>query len=90
VSKALFLPVSIGGGLLAGFIGKKLFSLIWGAIDDQEPPRAEHRDVSLPKLGFALLIEGGLFSLIRGLVDHSSRHAFTRLTGTWPGEEKAG
>lgn len=87
MSKVLFLPVSIGGGLLAGLIGKKLFGLIWGVIDDQEPPGAEHRDVSLPKLGLALLIEGALFSLIRGLVDHGSRHAFTRLTGAWPGEE---
>jgi Protein of unknown function (DUF4235) len=88
VSKILFLPISIGGGLLAGLIGKKLLSLIWGAIDDQEPPNAEHRDVSLPKLGFALLIEGALFSLIRGLVDHGSRHAFRRVTGSWPGEDK--
>ena len=40
MSKVTFLPVSIGGGLLAGLIGKKLFGVIWGAIDDQEPPSA--------------------------------------------------
>ena len=28
--KITFLPVSIGGGLLAGLIAKKLFGLIWG------------------------------------------------------------
>jgi hypothetical protein len=88
VSKVLFLPVSISGALLAGLIGKRLFGLIWSRIDDQEPPKAAHREVSLPKLGLALLIEGALFSLIKGLVDHGSRHAFTRLTGTWPGEEQ--
>jgi len=87
MSKVLFLPVSIGSGLLAGAIGKKLFGLVWGRFDDQEPPRAEHRDVSLPKLGLALVLEGALFSLIRGLLDHGSRHAFTRVTGTWPGDE---
>jgi len=32
--KIAFLPVSIGGGLLAGLIAKKLFGLIWGTISD--------------------------------------------------------
>ena len=88
MSKLMFLPVSIGGGLLAGLVGKKLFGLIWGAIDDQEPPSAEHREVSLPKLAIALLVQGALFSLIKGLVDHGSRHAFARVTGAWPGDEQ--
>jgi hypothetical protein len=88
VGKLIFLPFSIGGGLLAGLIGKKVFEAIWGVIDDHEPPKAEHREVSLPKLVAALAIEGALFALIRGLVDHASRHAFTRVTGAWPGEER--
>ena len=29
-----------------------------------------------------------IFRAIRGLVDHGTRHAFTRLTGSWPGEER--
>lgn len=88
MSKVVFLPVSVGGGLLAGLIGKKLFGLLWGVIDDQEPPQPEHRDVRLGKLALALVIEGALFSLIKGFADHGSRHAFTRLTGAWPGENE--
>jgi hypothetical protein len=88
MGKVLFLPVSIGGGVLAGLIGKKLFGLIWGAIDDQQPPQSEHRDLHLGKLTLALAIEGALFSLIKGFVDHGSRHAFARLTGSWPGDEE--
>ncbi len=87
MSKVFFLPVSVGGGLLAGLIGRKLFNLTWGVIDDQEAPKAEHRDVSVLKLVIALLIQGALFALIRGLIDHGSRHAFARMTGAWPGEE---
>lgn len=88
MSKAIFLPVSVGGGLLAGLIGKKLFSLLWGIVDDEEPPKAEHRQINVPKLVVALVFEGALFALIRGLVDHGSRHAFARVTGAWPGEER--
>jgi hypothetical protein len=86
--KLMFLPVSISSGLIAGLIGKKLFGLIWGVLDDQEPPSAEHREVNVLKLIAALVIEGALFSLIKGLVDHGSRHAFARVTGTWPGDEQ--
>jgi Protein of unknown function (DUF4235) len=86
--KLMFLPVSISSGLIAGLIGKKLFGLIWGVLDDQEPPSAEHREVNVLKLIAALVIEGALFSLIKGLVDHGSRHAFARVTGAWPGDEQ--
>ena len=34
MGKLVFLPVSLGGGLLAGVIGKNLFGVIWGLIDD--------------------------------------------------------
>ena len=88
MGKLIFLPFSIGGGLLAGLIGRKLFEVIWGVIDDEEAPKPEHREISMAKLVIALAIEGALFALIRGLVDHGSRHAFTRVTGSWPGEER--
>jgi hypothetical protein len=38
MAKVLFIPVSIGGGLLAGFVSKKIFDQIWGLIDQEEPP----------------------------------------------------
>jgi hypothetical protein len=85
--KYVFVPFSILGGILAGLIGKKIFEQIWGLIDDQEPPDAEHREVNYVKLAAALLLEGAIFRLIRGFFDHSARHGFHRMTGSWPGEE---
>jgi hypothetical protein len=86
--KFVFLPVSIVGGLVAGLIGKKLFEQAWGLIDDQEPPEAKHREVQYPKLAGALLLEGAIFRLVRGLFDHGARRGFERFTGSWPGEEQ--
>jgi hypothetical protein len=84
----LFLPFSLAIGFLAGLIAKKSFERVWGMIDDQEPPDAEHREVSYVKLVAALAIEGAIFRLVKGLVDHGSRRAFARATGAWPGEEE--
>jgi hypothetical protein len=85
--KYAFIPVSVAGGLLAGFVSKKVFEQIWGLVDDIEPPEAKHRYVDYRKLIPALLIEGAIFRLMRGAVDHTSRRGFARLTGSWPGEE---
>jgi len=86
--KVLFLPLSIIGGLLAGMVGKKVFARVWSLIDDQEPPQAEHREISRPKLVAALALEGAVFGATRGIFDHQARRSFQRFTGSWPGEEK--
>jgi len=85
--KILFIPFSIAGGLLAGFLGKKLFEGLWGVVDDEEPPDAEYRQISLVKLAIALALEGAIFRVVKGLFDHGARRTFERLTGSWPGEE---
>ena len=56
----------------------RLFQFIWGRFDDQEPPDPEHRDVSWPKLAAALALQGAIFRLVRGIVDHGARTAFFR------------
>jgi hypothetical protein len=86
MAKLLFIPVGVLGGLAAGFVGKKLFDLVWGLIDDEEPPEPEHRDVSWGKLLLANALQGAIFRASRAAADHASRQAFARLTGTWPGE----
>lgn len=88
MKKILFLPFSILSGLIAGFISKKLFEQIWGLIDREEPPDAQHRDVSLAKLVAALVLEGAIFRAVRGLTDHHSRKGFAKVTGAWPGDER--
>jgi Protein of unknown function (DUF4235) len=87
--KLLFTPISIGAGMLAGLIGTKLFERLWSLIDDEEPPSPEHREFSWPKLIAALLVEGAIFRLVKGLTDHGARRAFAKGTGSWPGEERA-
>jgi hypothetical protein len=88
MAKLLFTPFSIAAGLLAGFLGKKLFEQIWGMVDEEEPPEGKHRDISVPKMLIALAIEGAIFRAVKGASDHYAREGFMRLTGTWPGEEE--
>jgi hypothetical protein len=87
MAKFLFIPVSLGGGLVAGFVSKKVFDQLWGLIDEEEPPSSKHRDIDWRKLLLAAAVQGAIFRAMREASDHYSRRAFARTTGTWPGEE---
>jgi len=84
--KLVFAPLGIVAGLLAGFAAQKGFERIWALIDDEDPPEADQRDVPLSKLIAALALEGAIFRLTKGIVDHGARGGFARLTGAWPGD----
>ena len=86
MAKLIFTPVGLLAGLISGLIGKKLFQRIWAAIDEQHPPKPQERVAPLGKLALALVLEGALFRLVKGIAEHGSRQAFSRLTGAWPGE----
>jgi len=88
VSKILFVPFSVAGGLVAGILGRKAFEGLWGLFDDEDAPDPKHREISWKKLIPALLLEGAIFRAARGLFDHGTRRAFGRATGAWPGEER--
>jgi hypothetical protein len=85
MSRLFFAPFGLIGGLLAGVVGKKTFEGLWRVIDGQETPDPKQREVSWQKLALALLLEGAIFRTVRGLFDHASRRAFSKLTGSWPG-----
>jgi Protein of unknown function (DUF4235) len=89
VSKVLFLPFGLAGGILAGLIGKKTFEGVWSLVDDEQAPDPKQREVAWRKLIPALLLEGAIFRIARGLADHGARIAFSRLVGAWPGDERA-
>jgi hypothetical protein len=61
---------------------------VWGLIDKEEPPTPKHSEPSWLKLVAALLVEGAIFRVVRGLADHNARRGFAWLTGSWPGEER--
>lgn len=86
--KLIFTPVGVLGGLLAGVIGSKIFERIWSLIDEEDAPEPKYREIAIGKLLVALLLQGAIARLIRGLVDHGMRHGFARLTGEWPGDER--
>ena len=74
--------------LFSAPVGKKVFEGLWSLVDNEEAPDPSHRDVPWKKVLPALLLEGAIFRTVRGVVDRASRKGFSKLTGSWPGEER--
>jgi Protein of unknown function (DUF4235) len=85
--KLLFIPFSLVSGLLAGFLGRKLFEQLWGLVDEEEPPDGSHRLAPWGKVLAAAALEGAVFRATKVATDRGSRTAFYAVTGSWPGEE---
>jgi hypothetical protein len=84
----VFTPIGLVVGLAAGQLAKKIFDKVWGLVQDEEAPRPKHREVPVVTLVLALLVEGAIARVVRGMVDHGTRHGWAQLTGEWPGEER--
>ena len=83
-----FTPIGLAVGLAAGQVAKKIFDKVWGLARDEEAPRPKHREVPVLTMILALLVEGAIARVVRGMVDHGTRHGWAQLTGAWPGEER--
>lgn len=88
MAKIVFIPVGIVSGLVAGLLSKRAFDFAWSRVSEEDPPEPEHREVSWSRLAAALVLEGAIFRLTRGLAERGTRLAYHRLTGSWPGEER--
>jgi hypothetical protein len=88
MTRIFFVPFSIGAGILAGLLGRRLFRAAWGWIDDAEAPEPSHQRTTWAKVLAAAALEGIIFAVIRAATDRGARQAFLRLTGIWPGEEE--
>ena len=90
MAKALFIPINIIAGIVAGFIGRKIFDQVWTLIDEEDPPEADDRDATLGKLLAAAALQGAVFAVAKTATRRGSRRAFANLTGTWPGGPEPG
>ena len=85
--KLIYKPFGIVFGLLAGLLSKKLFDMVWGLFDDEEPPKPTTQETSWPKVVAAAAVQGITFKVTRAAVDRAGATGYQHLTGVWPGEK---
>jgi hypothetical protein len=86
--KLLYKPFGLLMGILSGLLARRLFTVLWGAIDDEEPPEARTEHASWPRVVGAAAVQGATFAATRAVVDRAGAKGFARLFGVWPGERE--
>jgi len=84
--KFLYKPFGVVAGIVGGLLARRLFTAVWGAIDDQEPPEATTERASWPRVLGAAAVQGMTFSVTRAAVNRAGARGFQHLFGIWPGE----
>jgi hypothetical protein len=86
--KLAYKPIGIVLGLVAGLLSKRLFDIVWGVFDDEEPPKPTTRDADWPKVLAAAAVQGVTFKVTRAAVDRAGAKGWNHLFGVWPGDKK--
>ena len=82
----LYKPFGIIAGIVAGLLSKRVFSFIWGKIDEEEAPKPNTEWATWGKVLSAAALQGMVFKVVRALVDRKMAEGTRYLTGVWPGE----
>lgn len=86
--RLIYKPFGLLVGMLGGLVARRLFTALWGAIDDEEPPEATTERASWPRVVGAAAIQGATFGATRAAIDRAGAKGFARVFGVWPGERE--
>lgn len=86
--KLLYKPFGLVAGIVGGLLARRLFTVVWSLIDDEEPPEATTERASWTRVVAAAAVQGATFSATRAVVDRGGARAFEHLFGAWPGERE--
>jgi hypothetical protein len=86
--KLLYKPFGIILGIIAGLLSKKLFNVVWGIFDKEEPPTPTTKEADWPKVLAAAAVQGLTFKVTRAAVDRLGAEGFEHLFGIWPGDKR--
>lgn len=88
MAKVFYKPFGIIAGIIGGLFARRIFDVIWGWFDKEEPPGPTTRDVPTVKILGATALQAATFAATRAAVNRFGARTFEYLTGFWPGERK--
>lgn len=86
VAKLVYRPLGLIMSVLGGLIAGTVFKRAWSLIAHDEAPNATQRDRPWKEVLGAAALEGAIFGLVKAALDRAGANSFERATGAWPGD----
>ncbi len=86
--KLIYKPIGIVLGVLAGLLGRRIFTFAWSRIDEEDPPKPTTEVAPWSKVLAAAALQGMIYRVTRVVVDREAAKGWAYLTGVWPGEKR--
>ena len=86
-AKLAYRPIGLAGGILAGVVSGAIFKQVWKKVANKDDaPDALQSEYSMREVILSAAIQGALFAATKAAIDRAGARAFTRMTGSWPGD----
>jgi hypothetical protein len=86
-AKLAYRPIGLAGGILAGLVSGAVFKQVWKKVAKKDDaPDALQSEYSLQEVIISAAIQGAIFAATKATIDRLGARAFTRMTGSWPGD----
>jgi hypothetical protein len=87
MAKILYKPVGLVFGMLGGMLASAVFKQLWKRVaGEDDAPDALQSEYGWREIMVASALHGGIFGLVKAVVDRGGAQGFRRLTGIWPGD----
>ena len=87
-AERVYKPADMIGGMLAGLLAGWIVKKVWSLIEHGDnAPRPTDEQRGWREILLAAGLYGTVYALIRAVVDRGTAEGTRKLTGTWPGDE---
>jgi len=87
VGKVIFKPITLLFGVLGGVLAGQVFKQVWKRVAGKDDaPDALQSEYGMKEVLLSAAIQGAIFAATKAAIDRLGARAFTRLTGSWPGD----
>ncbi len=83
-SKALYKPLSLAFSVLGGMLAGAVFTKMWSLLDEEEAPDPTALDHSTREVLTVAVLHGAVFGLVKAVVDRAGAKGYHRMTGNDP------
>ena len=86
--RLVYKPFGLLAGVLGGLLAGVVFRRLWSLGRRGEAPKATDADRGWAEVVLSAAAQGAVFGVVKSVVDRAGAEGFAQVTGVWPGRRR--